>query len=402
MAVYDINGNNIASGGEANTDIFDKVYNVSTIVNLLDRSKSTVGRMQSPPAINTYITGTEVSDFIYVYANNSYVCQVCDTSGALGIDGIYFYDDNKSYLRKEDVAYFVNGTYHWFIYVPEVSGYIRYQYRIEDNAAPNPMVFLGNELSTTYVAYTNGVVDLSNYSYVSNAFFKNTLQRDYMQSNVYGKTVYLFGDSNMDNFNTSLRRNFQKRFGCTCTSFASYGATWADGTGTGNTIKNRNSAIGQFNLFLEQTTIDPSTYLFPNDSAFFFMMGTNSGNVAGSIPEGGVGAITDETCENDVSAMNYVLKRMRYYGRNHPLGVFLPWACGGEKRENLIKICEYYKIPMFDIPAMIPEYTHTAGLVRPDGTTVTNDYFTDGGVHLSEYGWEKFRRIAEFWMAYQV
>lgn len=36
------------------------------------------------------------------------------------------------------------------------------------------------------------------------------------------------------------------------------------------------------------------------------------------------------------------------------------------------------------------------------GTTVQNDYFTDGGVHLSAYGWEKFRRVAENWMAYQV
>ena len=401
MAIYDVNGNAIIS--ESDADIFDKVYEVDTIVNLLDRSKSTEGRMQSPPNINPYSTGVEVSDFIYVYASNTYVCQVNDTTGKLGNDKIFFYDTSKTYLRTESVGYSTTGQYHYMYYTPKETGYIRYQYRSEETN-PNPMVFLGKVYTTTYVPYTSGydALDLSEYYNVANASFTNILQRDYLRNNLYGKTVYWFGDSNSDNWASGYSASFNDRFGCTVKSYGSYGAHWADNTGTGNTATGRISAIGQFNEFLGDCEIDESTYLFPEDSAFFFMMGTNSGEVIGEIPEGGVGAITDESCETDVSAMNYILKRMRYYGRNHPLGVFLPWSCSGTKREALIAICEYYCIPYFDIPAMIPDYLKTKGLVRPDGTTVQNDYFTDGGVHLAVYGWAKFQRIAEFWMAYQV
>lgn len=402
MAIYDINGNSISDGSGTSTDLFDKVYTQTSIINLLDRSKSEEGRMQAPPTVNPYITGTEVSDFIPVLAQNTYVCQVNDTTGALGTDGVYFYDTSKTYKRKDNNSYSTNGTYHWIIYTPEESGYIRYQYSTGEST-PNPMVFMGDALSTTYVAYTGEGPDYTNYYNKVNAEFRGILQRDYLQNNLYGRTVYWFGDSNSDNWASSGQRwAFEKKFGCTIKSYGTYGAHWGDNTGAGTSASDRMSAIGQYNEFLTDCTIDPSTYLFDSNAAFFFMMGTNSSETIGELPAGGVGAITDETCENDVSAMNYILKRMRYYGRNHPLGVFIPWECSGTKKEALIAICEYYCIPYFDITSFVPPYTRTAGLVRPDGTTVTNDYFTDGGVHLATYGWEKFRRIAENWMAYQV
>ena len=81
-------------------------------------------------------------------------------------------------------------------------------------------------------------------------------------------------------------------------------------------------ANGQFNKFLSEVEIDSADYTFPRDSAFFFMMGTNTGTI-GNMPEGGVGKITDETCTTDISAMNYILKRIRYYGRKQPIGVFI-------------------------------------------------------------------------------
>lgn len=402
MAIYDVNGNSVASGGGTDDSlIFDKVYEQSAVINLLDRSKSTIGRMQSPPTVNTSVSGSEVSDFIQIFANNTYVCQVNDTTGKLGIDQIFYYNSAKTYIRKESITCYTDGTYHWIVYTPEDSGYMRYQYANTDTT-PNPMVFIGSELSTVYVAYTDGIIDKTNYYYKSNSMFRNVLQRDYLQNNLYGRTVYWFGDSNSDNWASSEQcKAFQKKFGCTIKSYGRYGAHWSDAE-NGTAASGRNSAIGQYNEFLTDCAIDASTYLFDSNAAFFFMMGTNSGTNIGELPAGGVGAIEDETCQNDVSAMNYILKRMRYYGRNHPLGVFLPWSCVGTKREALIAICEYYCIPYFDIPAMIPEYTHTKGLERPDGTTVSNDYFTDGGVHLATYGWEKFRRIAENWMAYQV
>lgn len=402
MSIYDVNGNVIESGGGGDSsEFFDKVYTQTTIINLLDRSKSEEGRMQSPPIVNPAVSGCEVSDYISVLSSNHYVCQVYDTGGNLGVDAIFFFNTSKQYIRKETVNVKTSDGIRYILYIPDEGGYIRYQYR-NTESSPNPMVFIGDAVSSTYVPYTGGNIDYSDYHYTVSANMRNILQRDYLQNNLYGKTVYWFGDSNSDNWAGAYRLDFQKKFGCTVKSYGAYGAHWGDNTGAGVSASDRMSAIGQYNEFLTDCPIDSSTYLFDNNSAFFFMMGTNSSNTIGELPAGGVGAITDDSCENDVSAINYILKRMRYYGRNHPLGVFLPWSCGGTKRDALIAVCEYYCIPYFDIPAMIPEYTHTKGLIRPDGTTVQNDYFTDGGVHLATYGWEKFRRIAENWMAYQV
>lgn len=408
MAVYDIKGNEITVGDGTTptqtimTDIFDKVIETDSIVNLLDKTKSTAGRMQVPPDVNSYVQGVEVSDFINVMANNSYVCQVCDNGGLLGVDKVFYYDSSKNYIRTEDVVVKRDETYHWIIYAPIENGYIRYQYATEYADNPNPMVFLGSELSTNFVEYTDGVIDCSKYKYTINNDFKNILQRDYLQNNLYGKTVYWFGDSNSDNWASSTQRQeFEKKFGCTIRSYGTYGATWGDAT-NGVDSTDRRCAIGQYNEFLTECDIDSSTYLFPDNSAFFFMMGTNTSENVGTFPSDGVGSITDESCTNDISAMYYILKRIRYYGRKNPIGVFIPWECTGTKKEALIAICEYFCIPYFDITTFVPPYTRTMGLIRPDGTTVQNDYFTDGGVHLSAYGWEKFRRIAENWMAYQV
>lgn len=400
MAIYDIDGN-VISSGDGDSNLLTKVYKQSKVINLLDRTKSTIGRM-SGETINPAQTGVEVSDYIRVYAQNTYVCQVNDTTGKLGIDGVFLYSLSKSYIRQDNRGYSTNGTYHWIVYTPQEDGYIRYQYSRQE-ASPNPMVFMGDALSTTYVAYTGESLDFSDYTNHITSEFRGILQEDYLKNNLFGKTVYWFGDSNSDNWASSDHRYaFTQRYGCKVKSYGTYGAHWGDNTGAGVAATDRLSAIGQYNEFLGDCPISTDTYLFPDDSAFFFMMGTNSANTIGELPAGGVGAITDETCENDVSAMNYILKRMRYYGRKHPLGVFLPWSCGGVKREALIAICNYYCIPYFDIPAIIPDYLKTKGLVRPDGTTVSNDYFTDGGVHLATYGWAKFARIAEPWMAYQA
>lgn len=408
--LYDGKGNEISidSGGTTPTPtptasgdkIYDKVIEPNKIINLLDRTKSTEGRMQAPPTINPSVTGTEVSDYIEVLANNTYIAQVWDNQGLLGVEKIVRFDKEKNYLSDEEIVKQSRDGIHYVIYTPSEDGLIRFQYAVHvDN--PNPMFFIGSSVSSEFVAYTGEEIDMSNYHHTLNSEFRNILLRDNLQNNLYGKTVYWFGDSNSDNWASGQqRKNFEKKFGCKVHSYGTYGATWGDAeNGVNSTQMIR--ANGQWNKFLSEVEIDSSTYLFPKDSAFFFMMGTNSGTL-GEMPSNGVGAITDESCTTDISAMNYILKRVRYYGRNQPIGVFIPWECSGAKRDALIAICEYYSIPYFDITTFVPPYTHTKGLIRPDGTTVQNDYFTDGGVHLSAYGWEKFRRVAENWMAYQV
>lgn len=412
--LYDGQGNEISVNGAGSVptptpstsgdSIYDKVYEVDKIINLLDKSKSTEGRMQAPPTINPVIKSTFVSDYIKVYANNTYIAQVWDALGRLGVEMLAEYNDKKEYTGIAQVVVNQQGNIHYIIYTPEKDKYIRFQYAehtSDEIPNANPMFFLGSEISTEFVDYTGEEIDMSNYHHTLNSEFKNILLRDNLQNNLYGKTVYWFGDSNSDNWaGGQQRKNFEKKFGCKVRSYGTYGATWGDATDGVNSTSLKN-ANGQWNKFLSEVEIDSSTYLFPKDSAFFFMMGTNSGTL-GEMPSNGAGAITDESCTTDISAMNYILKRVRYYGRNQPIGVFIPWECSSAKRDALIAICEYYSIPYFDITTFIPPYTHTKGLVRPDGSTVQNDYFTDGGVHLSAYGWEKFRRVAENWMAYQV
>ncbi len=408
--LYDGKGNQISVDGvvppptptptASGDKIYDKVIELNKVINLLDRTKSTEGRMQNPPTINPNIKQCEVSDYIEVMANNTYVAQVWDNQGLLGVEKIVRFDKEKNYLSDEEIVKQSNDGIHYVIYTPSEDGLIRFQYAVHvDN--PNPMFFMGSSASSEFVAYTGEEIDMSNYHHTLNSEFRNILLRDNLQNNLYGKTVYWFGDSNSDNWASSQqRKNFEKKFGCKVHSYGTYGATWGDAeNGVNSTQMIR--ANGQWNKFLSEVEIDSSTYLFPKDSAFFFMMGTNSGTL-GEMPSNGVGAITDESCTTDISAMNYILKRVRYYGRNQPIGVFIPWECSGAKKEALIAICEYYAIPYFDITTFVPPYTHTKGLIRQDGTTVQNDYFTDGGVHLSAYGWEKFRRVAENWMAYQV
>lgn len=415
MAIlYDGKGNEISVDGggttptptpaESGDKIYDKVIETTKVINLLDRTKSTSGRMQVPPVINTIITGCEVSDYIEVLANNTYIAQVWDAQGKAGVEKIVRYDSEKNYLSDEQIIINQQDNIHYIVYTPEESGFIRFQYAVNTSATvlnSNPMFFIGSSVNTEFVDYTGEELDKTKYHNTINNEFKNIMLRDYVTNNLYGKTIYWFGDSNSDNWASSQQRmDFEKKFGCKVRSYGTYGATWGDDVnGVNSTQMIR--ANGQYNKFLSEVEIDADTYLFPKDSAFFFMMGTNSGTL-GEMPEGGVGAITDESCTTDISAMNYILKRVRYYGRNHPLGVFIPWECTGAKKEALVAICEYYCIPYFDLQTFVPMYTHTKGLVRPDGTTVQNDYFTDGGVHLAVYGWEKFRRICENWMAYQV
>lgn len=410
--LYDGKGNQISVDGGGTTPtptptpttssdkIYDKIIELNKVINLLDRTKSTKGRMQVPPTINPNIKQCEVSDYIEVMANNTYVAQVWDNQGLLGVEKIVRFDKEKNYLSDEEIVKQSNDGIHYVIYTPSEDSLIRFQYAVHvDN--PNPMFFMGSSVSSEFVAYTGEEIDMSNYHHTLNSEFRNILLRDNLQNNLYGKTVYWFGDSNFDNWASGQqRKNFEKKFGCKVRSYGTYGATWGDATDGVNSTSLKN-ANGQWNKFLSEVEIDSSTYLFPKDSAFFFMMGTNSGTL-GEMPSNGVGAITDESCTTDISAMNYILRRVRYYGRNQPIGVFIPWECSGAKKEALIAICEYYAIPYFDITTFVPPYTHTKGLIRQDGTTVQNDYFTDGGVHLSAYGWEKFRRVAENWMAYQV
>ena len=400
MAIYDINGNQIASSdsgsisgkvGLANLsdELVNKVLVVdenTQIINLLDVSKATVGRND-----NIEYTDFRTSDYIPVSGGQTYVAQAWDSAGDTSYDKVMAYDKNKNHLC--DYTTGGNGTIRYAIFTPEVNGYIRYSYRYYETA--NPMVFVGLETTDTYVAYTGETLE-GEYFYEVASEFKNMIQRDVEPSNIFGKTVYVIGDSNGDNWSSGIAKSeLAKRYGCSIKSYAKYGATWESSTGVDDTATS--NAVGQWNAFIAEVGIDEETYTVPDNVVLLFMMGTNCGT-KGEI--GSPVSATSKDVSTAIGAENYILQLARYYCRNTSIGVVLPW-CGATNTE-LKELCDYYKIPTFDLPSILCEDTPTAGITRPDGTTVSQNYFTDGGNHFAEWGAKVITRIMHPWIAHQI
>ena len=393
MTLYDIKGNPIVVGGGSvsgkvglanlSEEIINKVLVVdenTEIINLLDISAVSVGRDD-----NQYYTGYRTSDYIPVTAGQTYVAQSWDSTGNTGYDKVKLYDADKTYVQTFTTA--GNGTIRYVIFTPEVNGFIRYEYTYSETA--NPMVYIGLATTDTYVEYTGETLSGEVYYEVASEF-KGMVRRDVEPSNLYGKTVYMIGDSNSDNWSNGTAKELEKRYGCTVVGLGKYGATWA--TTGDETDADSSNAIGQFNNFISAVGITEDTYMFPDDVVLLFMMGTNAG--CGTFDS------SNEDVTTPGGAINYILKRAKYYGRKIPIGIFLPWC--GSNNDQLAAAAEYYKIPYFDISAIIADDTPTTGLERPDGTTVSQNYITDGGNHLAANGWEMFKRIAHPWIAYQI
>lgn len=404
MALYDINGNLIASDGggslsdtvglaNLSDELVNKVLVVdenTQIINLLDALKSVVGRVIDG-VYNQHYPNYYSSDYIAVSAGQTYVAQSWDDSGNTGYDLVAFFDENKSYIKGFETG--GNGTIRYVIFTPEVNGFIRYTYTYSETA--NPMVFVGTETTDTFVPYTGKTLD-GEYFYKVASEFKHMIQRDVEPSNLFGKTVYVIGDSNADNWSSGIAKSeLAKRYGCEIKSYAKYGATWESSTGVDDTATS--NAVGQWNAFIAEVGIDEETYTVPDNVVLLFMMGTNCG-AKGEI--GSPVSVTSKDVSTAIGAENYILQLARYYCRNTSIGVVLPW-CGATNTE-LKELCDYYKIPTFDLPSILCEDEPTKGIVRPDGTTVSQNYFTDGGNHFAEWGAKAITRIMHPWIAYQI
>ena len=404
MALYDINGNIIASGGSGSIsgkvglanlseEIINQVMVIdenTEIINLLDISKVVTGRYDSTNAFNQYYSAYRTSDYIPIKAGYTYVAQSWDSSGGTFADRVVLFDKNKNFIRNYNTD--GNGTIRYAIFTPEVNGYIRYAYTYSETA--KPMVFIGLSTIDTFVEYTGETLDGEYYYQVANEF-KKMIQRDVEPSNIFGKTVYIIGDSNADNWAGGASEHLEKRYGCKVIGLAKYGATWESSAGVNDTATS--NAVGQWNAFIAEVGIDEETYTVPDDVVLVFMMGTNCGNkgtLAENIKD------TSKDVSTAIGAENYILQLARYYCRNTSIGVVLPW-CGATNAE-LKALCDYYKIPTFDLPSILCEDEPTKGIVRPDGTTVSQNYFTDGGNHFAEWGAKAITRIMHPWIAYQI
>lgn len=422
MTLYDINGNKIiiesgsnsgSSGGTitlpatdiglANLggDLVDKVIDLEgevEVVNLLDVSKVSVGQLQSNGNVGEMYPKFRTSDYIEVKAGQTYIAQTWDSMGNTSYDKVVLFDESKAPLKTITTS--GGGGFRYAKFTPEVKGYARYCYNYKEDGSANPMMFIGKEKTYTFVPYNpNKLEPDAVYKYNISSKFRDMILRDVIPSNIYGKTVYMIGDSNSDNWTSAMGPKLAKRYNCTVKGYGKYGATWGDSNGIASTATG--TAIGQYNAMIKDLGIDPTSYTLPENSVFLFMMGTNTatGGV-GEVPES-ISSMTDDV-STDLGAANYILKRLKYYSRNATIGVFLPWCCNAVKKQGLIRLCEYYKIPYFDVEAIICGYEPTYKLERPDGTLVENNYITDGGNHLSQWGWDEFERIAHHWIAYEI
>lgn len=397
MTIYDIFGNEIAVGGGSvsgkvglanlSEEIVNKVIATdenTEVINLLDISGVSVGRL-TKGGVNPYQTGQCTSDYIQVSAGQTYVAQSWDGAGNTNYDSVELFDANKAFVQTFKTR--GDGTIRYCIFTPEVNGYIRYCYNHSETA--NPMVFIGVATTDSFVEYTGETLSGEVYYEVASTF-KGMVRRDVEPSNLYGKRVYMIGDSNSDNWSNGSAKELEKRYGCTVIGLGKYGARWATSTDTTDTSSD--NAIGQFNNFISAVGISEDEYLFPDDVVLLFMMGTNGGC--------GTFDATNEDVTTPGGAINYILKRAKYYGRNISIGIFLPWC--GSNSDQLKLAADYYKIPTFDIPAMIADDNVSKGLVRPDGSVVSQNYITDGGNHLATWGARAFERIAHPWIAYQI
>lgn len=386
----DIGNNNTSSKvglGDLSGEIINKVICVdenTPVINLLDISKVEIGRVTNG-VYGKYFTDYRVSDYIPVNAGQCYVAMSWDASGTTTYDRVELFDTDKQFVQTFHTD--GNGTIRYCLFTPEITGFVRYSYTYSEQA--NPMVYIGVATTDEYVEYT-GETLTGDVKYEIAKEFKGVLRRDVEPSNIYGKTVYIIGDSNSDNWSGGSSKALEKRYGCKVIGLGKYGATWA--TDSDETDTRSSNAIGQWNAFVSAVGIGEDTYTFPDDVVLLFMMGTNVGS--------GVFDPNNEDVTTPGGAINYIFKRARYYGRNISIGVFLPWCAVGN--EELQKAAEHYKIPYFDIPAIIADDTVTAGLTRPDGSIVGNNFISDGGNHLAKWGWKTFERIAHPWIAYRI
>ena len=396
MSIYDINGNVISSGGSSgkvglanlSSELVNEVMVIdenTPIINLLDVSKVTVGRDD-----HAGYTGYRTSDYIEVKAGYTYVAQSWDKTGNTSYDKVKLYDADKKYVQAFTTS--GTGTIRYAIFKPTVNGYIRYTYTYSETA--NPMVFVGLKTTNTFVEYTGETVQ-GEYFFEVASEFKDMIRRDVEPSNLYGKTVYVIGDSNGDNWSSGIAKSeLAKRYGCKIKSYAKYGATWESSVGVDDTATS--NAIGQWNAFVKEVGIN-SDYTVPNDVVLVFMMGTNCGS-KGEI--GSPVSATSKDVSTAIGAENYILQQARYYLRNTSIGVILPWC--GHTNDELKKLCDYYKIPTFDLPSILCGDAPTSGLVRPDGTVVSQNYMTDGGNHFASWGAKAITRIMHPWIAHQI
>lgn len=406
MSLYDINGNPVSSG--ATNDFFDVEK-----INIFDNAEF-VGNKRW--ADNRWYDFSDYSAYeIPINGVGAYYTNIVgrySTGIVSGNNGIIILDENKNVLSSTNLIpstllgydstgagiYDVIGT---FEITDENARYLRLWHLTESFVA-NPNINTQGydfvESNGEFLSFDESY-DLTRMSkQVANGVMANVdssvnskiLEQVGKPNNLYGRRVYMIGDSNMDNWNSANKELFDQRYGCTVTSFAEYGATFEVRDGNGIETTARGSAVGQWNLILQNEPIDSETLMLPEDIAIFFMMGTNCGT------KGTEANRSDMDVTTALGAMEWVFTQISYYCRGDiPVGVILP-VQSGVGHDNIIWSAERHGFPYINIEK------HGRQIQDNINSSIKAESFIVTGNHIANHGWKHFRRIVHNWMAYNV
>lgn len=206
-----------------------------------------------------------------------------------------------------------------------------------------------------------------------------------MSNPIYGKHVWLIGDSNTQYNLDAIKSLFVDDYGCEFTSYATAGYAWGT-TDTDNGFDTiDNSAIGQLNRICAQAENVEIELFEQNKHIFLFMMGTNQSS-------GGYGDANTTDASTCYSAMKYCFEKISRYARaGNAVGVIIPLEINATDKTNQMALCEKYAIPFIDLMTECRIY-------QDKGT----NYLTDGGNHMASNGILHWKRIIGKWVAYQI
>lgn len=206
-----------------------------------------------------------------------------------------------------------------------------------------------------------------------------------MSNPIYGKHVWLVGDSNSSYNAEHIEDLFVNQYGCELTNYGMAGYAWGTTDTTNGFDTTDYSGIGQLNRICAQAEYLDGEYFEEDKHIFLFMLGTNASS-------GGNGDANTNDASTCYSAMEYCFNKISRYARvGNAIGVIIPLEINSTDKENQIALCKKYAIPYIDLMTEARIYQdHNA------------NYITDGGNHMSGNGIKHFKRIIGKWVAYQI
>lgn len=446
MAVYDINGNVVSSGGS--DDNFDTLQ-----VNLINPSTNIVYGYRNAGNGTPYADSNACYFEIPVVYGKTYYCNILRTPVAT-YDGVALiaagqtsyslvgYDSNGTVVSngvssEQVITRHEGSTAHYRNYqtitiasssVVKIRLFesIAYSLTVHNNIDgmfseqydyPNINTLgveyldrqYGNDLTimkpSPYLGLMEQMID-DQTGKVDDIIDTNAVIR----SPLNGKRIVFLGDSNMQYKMGQITTYFETYYNAKVSSYAKAGVTWeqADGDETATDF----SGVGQVNQVCRDYYNSESPTILNDDiDVIIIMLGTNCNSVG-----------TPITSEGDlttlVGAMDWGLKKLSYYARNKKIGVMnVPrtndtaerlalnsdtgeyYVVQGEgtKQKYVRAYAQKYCLPLFETSLM--------GRMIADATTreyAQQNYYFGDGVHLGTWCWEHLLPSMASWIAFEV